>query len=1252
MDKIIEIKINGSHLTRDSQTAGVQHEGNAAVLRMEFDPGWDGFAKTVTFRNALGENPVKRILTADLLEDITKSTRVYLCPIPPEAMTEAGKLSYIVDGMADGVRRRSVEDRLKVLPAFDAPEAVESADPTPTQAEQLQGQVDAMVEKLQEGIAASGLAVVSAGAAADSERNAEISARAAAASARTAAASQQLAEDARSAAVAAVGKTSYIGGNGHWFEWDSTAGTFVDSGVAATGPAGADGRDGIDGAKGDKGDPGEPGEKGERGEKGDPGADGAKGDKGEKGDTGEKGDDGKSPYISFDGKWHEWDSAQGAFVDTGVTAKGEKGDSGLTPQIINNNWWVGGVDTGVRAKGQDGETPWLLEAGGNWLIGGVDTGFPSRGEKGDPGEKGDKGDAGAKGDKGEPGADGYTPVKGTDYWTAADRAEMAQDAYDELVRQTEWQATKSVLSGGDEVVPETRLSFTTSFTVIQNFAESLMTGLNYIVDWSGTEYTCMGHSGDGGVYIGNGDLVGESLGNDEPFCIQWYSGTDYINIHKKTSTAETITLSVIKDAVFKYNLLPTDFLPMQEIINTVKEEVEPGTGGSADCGGVKTVNGKAPDASGNVEIEVGTGGGGVSSWNDLTDKPFYEEPGLVELLPETEATGTTDPTFGQVWQITAAPALLIGETYTVVYNGAFYQCVGMPAPEGFTTDEADVALGNFAVVGGTDTGEPFAMLVMPNLGNIMAIDLAESASVTIAIYQGGTAVHPLHPKYLPDGVPYIIEHERTPLLEERQLTISAGMFSISEGAPVLTVGKVYTIGWNGAEYLCTAVDLSALEAGVVGFGNLAAFDPSLPAAGVPFWGFAAGGQLQIVPLDGSEELTLAIWQGVEAFRKLDGRCLDLSAVFANMVLNIKDGSANGSIVTGKPRTEDDEYTIGIFAFAQGCNTMASGSCSHAEGSETSASGDDSHAEGRRSKATGKSSHAEGFATEASGEASHSEGYDTTASGYASHAEGNSTASGDYSHSEGYRTIAAGEYQHVQGRYSIEDTEGKYAHIVGNGTFVNNLILSNAHTLDWDGNAWFAGDVYVGGTGQDDPNAKKLSGKSGTGEASHVEGSGTAADGDYSHAEGLNSVARGQAAHAEGYACAANAEASHAEGQGTHAEAVYSHAEGYYTTANGRCAHTEGEYTSARNYSHAEGYGTSARSDYQHVQGKYNVLDSSGKYAHIVGNGDNITRSNAHTLDWDGNAWFAGGIELTSPNGTRYRFTVSDDGTLTAAAVTE
>lgn len=47
----------------------------------------------------------------------------------------------------------------------------------------------------------------------------------------------------------------------------------------------------------------------------------------------------------------------------------------------------------------------------------------------------------------------------------------------------------------------------------------------------------------------------------------------------------------------------------------------------------------------------------------------------------------------------------------------------------------------------------------------------------------------------------------------------------------------------------------------------------------------------------------------------------------------------------------------------------------------------------------------------------------------------------------------------------------YIHIVGNGAADTHR--SNAHTLDWDGNAWYQGEVYVGGTAQDDENAVKL-----------------------------------------------------------------------------------------------------------------------------------------------------------------------------------
>ncbi len=50
------------------------------------------------------------------------------------------------------------------------------------------------------------------------------------------------------------------------------------------------------------------------------------------------------------------------------------------------------------------------------------------GEPGEPGEPGKDGADGAQGADGQPGADGYTPVKGVDYFTEADKQEIAEQA--------------------------------------------------------------------------------------------------------------------------------------------------------------------------------------------------------------------------------------------------------------------------------------------------------------------------------------------------------------------------------------------------------------------------------------------------------------------------------------------------------------------------------------------------------------------------------------------------------------------------------------------------------------------------------------------------------------------------------------------------------------------------------------------------------------------------------------------------------
>ena len=99
-----------------------------------------------------------------------------------------------------------------------------------------------------------------------------------------------------------------------------------------------------------------------------------KGAKGDKGDPGNKGEPG---------------------------AAGAPGKDGLTPHIgENGNWWIGDTDTGISAKGVKGNTGDKGEKG--------DTG--PQGPVGPQGPAGKDGAPGQNGADGAPGADGYSPT--------------------------------------------------------------------------------------------------------------------------------------------------------------------------------------------------------------------------------------------------------------------------------------------------------------------------------------------------------------------------------------------------------------------------------------------------------------------------------------------------------------------------------------------------------------------------------------------------------------------------------------------------------------------------------------------------------------------------------------------------------------------------------------------------------------------------------------------------------------------------
>lgn len=274
---------------------------------------------------------------------------------------------------------------------------------------------------------------------------------------------------------------------------------------------------------------------------------------------------------------------------------------------------------------------------------------------------------------------------------------------------------------------------------------------------------------------------------------------------------------------------------------------------------------------------------------------------------------------------------------------------------------------------------------------------------------------------------------------------------------------------------------------------------------------------------------------------------------------------------------------------------------------------------------GYGAHAEGIYTYALLVGAHTEGVGTIASGYYAHAEGERTKADYCSHAEGRETEALGYYSHAEG-HTCKAT-GEATHAEG----------------------YFSEATAIG---------------------AHSEGYYTKASGRYSHTEGEQTEAFGSDAHAEGFATKATANCSHAEGSGTQATANNAHAEGYNSIASGNVAHAEGSGCVASGFashaqgnackaegdaSHSEGVNNTAMGEGQHVQGKHAIPDLNGDYAHIVGGGNWGAPKNIHTVDWAGNAFYAGAVEcsavlMKSPNGTTFKITVDNNGNLTTTKI--
>lgn len=131
-----------------------------------------------------------------------------------------------------------------------------------------------------------------------------------------------------------------------------------------------------------------------------------------------------------------YDGAVGAWVNNGPLqgakgADGVDGIDGVTPVIgANGNWYLGETDTGKPARGEKGDKgePGADGAKGDPGETGPQGPTGPQGETGPQGPTGPQGEKGPQGETGPQGPAGAAPVKGTDYFTEADKQELAAAA--------------------------------------------------------------------------------------------------------------------------------------------------------------------------------------------------------------------------------------------------------------------------------------------------------------------------------------------------------------------------------------------------------------------------------------------------------------------------------------------------------------------------------------------------------------------------------------------------------------------------------------------------------------------------------------------------------------------------------------------------------------------------------------------------------------------------------------------------------
>lgn len=177
--RIIPCCVTDEYVRGAGVVVGAVGSHNDVALRLEFSPMWAGTARSIVWKDALGENATVTLLGTNLLE--AGEMEVYIVPIPAEAKARAGELSMTikgatVSGETETSATLTTTAHFVVMESDWDEDAEASGDITATQAEQLRAELEEIKTDIVSAAESAETAKNSAAEAANSEAAAASSA--------------------------------------------------------------------------------------------------------------------------------------------------------------------------------------------------------------------------------------------------------------------------------------------------------------------------------------------------------------------------------------------------------------------------------------------------------------------------------------------------------------------------------------------------------------------------------------------------------------------------------------------------------------------------------------------------------------------------------------------------------------------------------------------------------------------------------------------------------------------------------------------------------------------------------------------------------------------------------------------------------------------------------------------------------------------------------------------------------------------